>query len=104
MGSNTTSHLLPKNRGVLPNSSELAGCPVMSYANTILKKEAVGPGSVVGCVLPCERVLGGSAKSCNVFPTFPRFIDSHFLSRSTAVSLGALLKGPPPSQHRTHHL
>lgn len=58
-----TSHLLPKNGGVLPNSSELAGCPVMSYANSILKKEAVHPGSVLGCVLPVKEFCAAAPRA-----------------------------------------
>lgn len=46
--SNMTSHLLPKNMGVLPNAAELAGCLVTSYANPSFKKEAVHLGCVLG--------------------------------------------------------
>lgn len=100
-----TSHLLPKNMGVLPSAAELAGCLTTSYANTSVKKEAVHPGTCAGMCAPCERVLWGSMKGWLRVPhTCQIHLPLFLVYERCYLSLGTPFKGLLPLEHGMGHL
>ena len=82
MGSSLIGHLLPKNMGVLPNSSKLAGCPNDVICKYYFKEEAVQVGHVLRvCTLwksSMRQYKELHATSWRM-PTFSRFCSFFFL-------------------------
>lgn len=89
MGSSLIDHLLPKNMGVFPNSSKLAGCPNDVICKYYFKEEAVQVGHGI-CVCTLWKSSMWQYKELHAtswrMPTSSRFC-SFFFFKSPAICL-----------------